>query len=89
MARYCTLLMVMPDAYNAIVRSLAGWAHIDPSSVSTVKSPAAGRGSDLAGKLYRIYRTPVVFLLPDLLNESPPHCKPIRMWRLIKLPNKP
>lgn len=35
---HCTLLMVIAGAYNAVVRSLAGWAHIDPSSASTVKN---------------------------------------------------
>jgi len=32
---YCTLLMVIAGAYNATVRSLSGWAHIDPSGAST------------------------------------------------------
>ena len=37
MTWYCTLLMVISGAYNAIVRSLAGWAHIDPSNASTLE----------------------------------------------------
>ncbi len=37
MTWYCTLFMVIAGAYNAIVRSLAGWAHIDPSNASTIK----------------------------------------------------
>ncbi len=35
MTWYCTLLMVIAGTYNAVVRSLAGWAHIDPSNAST------------------------------------------------------
>ncbi|MCY4159956.1 MAG: TRAP transporter small permease subunit [Bacteroidetes bacterium] len=31
---YCTLLMVVTGAYNATLRSLSGWAHIDPSNAS-------------------------------------------------------
>ena len=32
---YCILLMVIAGAYNAIMRSLSGWAHIDPESAGT------------------------------------------------------
>lgn len=31
MTWYLTLAMVMAGAYNALVRSLSGWAHLDPS----------------------------------------------------------
>lgn len=33
---YCTLLMVVCGAYNALVRSLSGWAHIDPTNASSI-----------------------------------------------------
>ncbi len=36
MTWYCTLLMVIAGAYNAVVRSLAGWAHIDPTNASAL-----------------------------------------------------
>jgi len=34
---YCTLLMVIAGAYNAIMRSLSGWAHLDPESADTLQ----------------------------------------------------
>ena len=35
---YCTLLMVIAGAYNAIMRSLSGWAHLDPESAGTFQT---------------------------------------------------
>lgn len=32
---YCILLMVIAGAYNAIMRSLSGWAHLDPENADT------------------------------------------------------
>ena len=34
---YCILLMVIAGAYNAIMRSLSGWAHLDPESAGTLQ----------------------------------------------------
>ncbi len=33
----CILLMVIAGAYNAVMRSLSGWAHLDPESAGTLQ----------------------------------------------------
>ncbi len=66
---YCILLMVITGAYNAIVRSLSGWAHIDPESASSSEKvlhwigEIARQGSSNTFIELQWYLFSVVFLL--------------------------
>ena len=66
---YCTLLMVISGAYNAIVRSLSGWAHIDPSNANSFQKvlqwigETARQGSSNTFIELQWYLFSVVFLL--------------------------
>ncbi len=66
---YCTLLMVITGAYNAVTRSLSGWAHIDPSSASTFQKllywigEAARQGSSNTFIEFQWYLFSIIFLL--------------------------